>query len=155
MEDSAHVTYDAATVAAAMKSRLATKDAACRRLDLTRTDAADPLRRVYPWEYFVIRPEGSPDPSFVWCNVFKSGSSSWMYLVNRLGGAVDDVLHKSRTPLVTRARELFGRPSEEELVRAAGEAPVTFVIGRHPLERLVSAYKDKILGNLRHFLHIL
>ena len=33
--------------------------------------------QVNPWEYFINR-----ERKFVWCNVFKSASSSWMYGFN-------------------------------------------------------------------------
>ena len=35
--------------------------------------------QVNPWEYFINR-----ERKFVWCNVFKSASSSWMYGFNNV-----------------------------------------------------------------------
>ena len=61
-----------------------------------------------PWEYFINR-----EHRLVWCNVFKSGSSSWMYLFNKMAGYSDQKLKLKRVPPMTLARQKYRRPSKE------------------------------------------
>ena len=51
---------------------------------------------------------------------------------------------RSLTP-VAQARENYMRPTVEQLLDAMNKS-VTFIVGRNPLERLVSGYRDKILN---------
>lgn len=54
-------------------------------------------------------------------------------------------LRGSRTPPLTLARQKYGRPTLQSLQDALkDEQFVSFLIVRHPLERLLSAYRDKI-----------
>ena len=73
-----------------------------------------------------------------------------MYIFNRLAGHTDATLTKKyrRTPPVTLARTFYTRPTTEELLEAM-KTSISFVVGRHPFERLVSGYRDKILLALR------
>jgi chondroitin 4-sulfotransferase 11 len=71
-----------------------------------------------------------------------------MYIFNRLAHYPDDFLRNSRQPPVSLAREKYKRPSKVELIEAMDES-VSFLIARHPFERLVSAYRDKIANALR------
>jgi hypothetical protein len=94
---------EAVAVEAEMQIRLRTMREACQQhgLDVSKNDS---LHRPYPWEFFV-----NVEHHLVWCNVFKSGSSSWMYVFNRLSGHSDSTLAKKyrRTPPVTLARCRF------------------------------------------------
>ena len=74
--------------------------------------------------------------------------SSWMYLFNRLAGYTENQLkYTVHKPLVAMAREKYPRPSVKNLLETL-ESPstISFLIARNPYERLVSGYRDKILG---------
>lgn len=48
----------------------------------------------------------------------------------------------------------YPRPSVKELKDAmANDSFITFIVGRNPLERLVSAYRDKILNAVKRSHH--
>jgi len=102
-----------------------------------------------------------------------SSPFSWMYIFNRLTGLSDRDLKtkKKRTPPVTLARKFYPRPTTLELLvrstqinfksvptaffsfKEAMKNSVSFIVGRHPLERLVSGFRDKILSALRGSYH--
>ena len=86
----------------------------------------DPLHQPNPWEYFINK-----EHTFVWCNVFKSASTSWMYVMNVLAGYSQHFLARtSRVPL-TLARDRYPRPSVGELEAMLGLSNVTsLLIGR-------------------------
>jgi len=88
----------------------------------------------------------------VWCNVFKAGSSSWMYNFNILAGYNPSFLKKTKQVPLHLARLRYPRPSLDEL-RKAFETSISFMIVRHPLERLLSGYKDKIQHSLPYTYH--
>ncbi len=66
-----------------------------------------------------------------------------MYVFNRLAGYPDVYLKKQRIPPVSLARKFYHRPSKVELGEEM-ENSVSFLIARHPFDRFVSAYRDKI-----------
>ncbi|XP_050707524.1 carbohydrate sulfotransferase 11-like [Eriocheir sinensis] len=96
----------------------------------------------------------------VWCNIFKSASSTWMYNYLRMGGKSPHELQNLKTSPVEAARQLYSRPSPEELLSylgsggegvgeagegvGTGEGYLSFIIVREPFQRLLSAYRDKI-----------
>lgn len=99
------------------------------------------------WEYLINR-----EYHLVWCNVFKAASTSWMYNFNLLAGYTPEFLKKTKDVPLQLARQRYPRPSVDAL-REAINGSISFVIVRHPFERLVSAYKDKIqyaLPNSHH-----
>lgn len=53
---------------------------------------------------------------------------------------------------MTLARDFYPRPSKEELIEAMNHS-LSFIVARHPFERLVSGYRDKILGALKGSFH--
>uniref|UniRef100_A0A182QLH1 Carbohydrate sulfotransferase n=1 Tax=Anopheles farauti TaxID=69004 RepID=A0A182QLH1_9DIPT len=99
------------------------------------------------WEYLI-----QPEYHLVWCNVFKAASTSWMYNFNLMAGYSPQFLRKTKDVPLQLARQKYPRPSVEKLQEAINQS-ISFIIVRHPFERLVSAYKDKIqyaLPNSHH-----
>lgn len=99
------------------------------------------------WEYLIQH-----EYHLVWCNVFKAASTSWMYNFNLMAGYSPQFLRKTKDVPLQLARQKYPRPSVEKLKEAINES-ISFIIVRHPFERLVSAYKDKIqyaLPNSHH-----
>ena len=73
-----------------------------------------------------------------------------MYLFNRLAGYTEKDLKKGRKSPVGLAREKYPRPSVQELTDILSLSnTVGFLIARNPYERLVSGYREKILGAIR------
>lgn len=118
----------------------------CHRLGLD-IPGNDSFHRPNPWEFLVNRPF-----KIVWCNVFKAASTSWMYNFNLLAGYSPFYLKKSKLVPLHLARKKYPRPSLIELREAVNDS-VTFLIVRHPLERLLSAYRDKLQFSLPFTLH--
>ena len=86
----------------------------------------DPLHQANPWEYFINR-----ERKFVWCNVFKSASTSWMYVFNILAGYSAEFLKKTNRIPLTLARDRYPRPSSELLQSFLQLSNVTsLLIGR-------------------------
>ena len=71
-----------------------------------------------------------------------------MYLFNRLAGYTEKELQDTVSkPLIALAREKYARPSTFELLETLALLnTIGFLIARNPYERLVSGYRDKILG---------
>ncbi|XP_019881593.2 carbohydrate sulfotransferase 11 [Aethina tumida] len=118
----------------------------CKLLGLDRP-GNDTLHRPNPWEFLVDNKH-----HLVWCNVFKAASTSWMYNFNILAGYKPKFLKKSKLVPMTLARQKYPRPSLQGL-REAFNNSVSFLIARHPLERLLSAYRDKLQFALPHTHH--
>ena len=98
---------------------------ACHKRGLDR-HGIDSLHQVNPWEYFI-----NEKYKLVWCNIFKSASSSWMYIFNVLSGYSPEYLEKSKRVPLNMARDKYGRPKEEELLKMLREDNVTsMIIGR-------------------------
>ena len=86
----------------------------------------DALHQVNPWEYFINKKH-----KLVWCNVFKSASTSWMYIFNVLAGYSPQYLEKTRAVPLQLARNKYPRPSADELVDfIKQEDVISFIIGR-------------------------
>ncbi|XP_037937652.1 carbohydrate sulfotransferase 9 isoform X2 [Teleopsis dalmanni] len=107
----------------------------------------DSWHKPNPWEFLVNRKY-----HIIWCNVFKAASSSWMFNFNVLAGYSPDFLHKTKEILLNLARERYPRVSLEQL-REAQNGSITFIIARHPFERLLSAYRDKFVFAIPHSFH--
>ncbi|KAH8402861.1 hypothetical protein KR222_007681 [Zaprionus bogoriensis] len=99
------------------------------------------------WEFLVNKKY-----HIIWCNVFKAASSSWMFNFNVLAGYTPNYLHKTKKILLNLARERYPRVTLQEL-REAQNGSITFIIARNPFERLLSAYRDKIVFALPYSFH--
>ena len=99
------------TYSETMRERLNTMKRGCRKHGLDRP-GIDRLHKLNPWEYLI-----NWEHKLVWCNVFKSGSTSWMYLFNRMAGYSDKKLAQEkrlkRVPMLQLARDKYGRPSQQ------------------------------------------
>lgn len=107
----------------------------------------DSLHKPNPWEFLVNKKY-----HLVWCNVFKAASTSWMYNFNLLAGYSPKFLQLTKLVPLSLARQKYPRPSLSAL-RASFNNSVSFLIVRHPLERLLSAYRDKLQFALPHTYH--
>jgi len=122
-----------------MQKRVQALKQACRESGLDRK-LQDALHTPNPWEYIVNKEAG-----LVWCNIFKSASSSWMYVFNVLAGYEKKFLDKTKKVPLQLARDKYGRPSLADILTTMNQTnSVAFLVGRNPFERLVSAYRDKI-----------
>ncbi|XP_034107776.1 carbohydrate sulfotransferase 11 isoform X1 [Drosophila nasuta] len=99
------------------------------------------------WEFLVNKKY-----HIIWCNVFKAASSSWMFNFNVLAGYTPNYLHKTKKILLNLARERYPRVTLQELREAQNDS-ITFIIARNPFERLLSAYRDKIVFALPYSFH--
>ncbi|XP_063701867.1 carbohydrate sulfotransferase 11 isoform X2 [Culicoides brevitarsis] len=107
----------------------------------------DSLHKPNAWEFLINHKH-----HLLWCNVFKAASTSWMYNFNVLAGYSPEFLKKTKLVPLILARKRYPRPSVEELIEAQNGS-ITFLIVRHPFERLLSAYRDKLQFALPHTLH--
>ncbi|KAF2878661.1 hypothetical protein ILUMI_27510 [Ignelater luminosus] len=107
----------------------------------------DSLHKPNPWEFLVNKKY-----HLVWCNVFKAASTSWMYNFNLLAGYSPKFLKQTKLVPLSLARQKYPRPSLSAL-RQAFNNSVSFLIVRHPFERLLSAYRDKLQFSLPHTYH--
>ena len=131
-----------------MLERKKLKEEVCKKMGLD-TAGNDSVHQVNPWEYLI-----NEKFNLVWCNVFKSASTSWMYIFNVLAGYDPKFLQKTKAVPLQLAREKYSRPTKEHLQFMLENKDVTsFIVGRNPLERLVSAYREKIYGALPKTLH--
>ncbi|KAJ3648625.1 hypothetical protein Zmor_020417 [Zophobas morio] len=119
---------------------------ACKYLGLN-VPGNDSLHKPDPWEFLI-----DVKHRLVWCNVFKAASTSWMYNFNILAGYSPKFLKKSKVVPLVLARQKYPRPTLQ-ILRKAFNNSVSFLITRHPFERLLSAYKDKLLFALPHTYH--
>ena len=81
----------------------------------------------------------------IWCNVFKSASSTWIYHFLLMAGFKKEDLIKSKKNAIEILRTNYPRPDVTELNKFhANKEYKSFIIVREPFHRLLSAYFDKI-----------
>ncbi|XP_078040200.1 carbohydrate sulfotransferase 11 [Augochlora pura] len=107
----------------------------------------DSLHRPNAWEFLVNK-----EYHLIWCNIFKAASTSWMYNFNLLAGYSPQFLKASKAVPVSLARQKYPRYTAEELNKFLNDS-ISFLIVRHPFERLLSAYRDKLEHSLPHTFH--
>lgn len=115
-----------------MEARKKLLEGNCWKLGLTTH------QRPNPWEFLISR-----QYKLVWCNVFKAASTTWLYNFNILAGYSPKILKKTKAIPLVLARNRYPRPTLLELEAALRDS-TSFLIVRHPFERLISAYNDKI-----------
>ncbi|KAL0869871.1 hypothetical protein ABMA27_006075 [Loxostege sticticalis] len=96
-------------------------------------------QKANAWEYLINR-----QYHVIWCNIFKAASTSWMYNFNLMANYSAAFLAKTKEVPLILARKKYGRPTVAMIKKAQPDS-ITFIIVRHPLERLASAYNDKIV----------
>ncbi|XP_045594046.1 LOW QUALITY PROTEIN: carbohydrate sulfotransferase 11 [Procambarus clarkii] len=140
---------DSWTVTQALVDRLSVRRnhvrEVCRKYGL---DKPSETYQPNAWEFLINEKYG-----LVWCNIFKAASSTWFYNFNLLAGFSEtELLHSKDTP-IQLARKRYARPSVEELQKFmnSSQQPLSFMIARHPLKRLVSGYRDKIHSGNRYY----
>jgi chondroitin 4-sulfotransferase 11 len=67
-----------------------------------------------------------------------------MYNFNLMANYTASFLNKTKEVPLELARRKYGRPTVAMIKKAQTDS-ITFLIVRHPLERLASAYNDKIV----------
>ena len=108
-----------------MKDRRRTKEDVCHKAGLD-VMGNDTLHKVNPWEYFI-----NHQYKLVWCNVFKSASTSWMYIFNILAGYSASFLEKTKAVPLQLARDKYRRPTIDSLLNILKDSDVTsLIIGR-------------------------
>ena len=90
------------------------------------------------------------DRKLVWCPVFKAASTNWMYNLLPLAGLDDEDIENLRRDYGYKhpnmvAREVAPIYSFLEIRQVIqSEGSIRFLIVRHPFERLLSAFRDKL-----------
>ncbi|XP_018010716.1 carbohydrate sulfotransferase 11 [Hyalella azteca] len=103
------------------------------------------LRRVH-WEFmYFARVEG-----LLYCKVPKSGSSTWVYNLLKLAGVSEENL-KTDVGLHKILRDFYPRPSSRQ--QSKYKRSLKLLVVRHPFDRILSAYRDKLENYERDLLY--
>jgi len=120
-----------------MLQRSKSAQAACTRLQ----DELGDQRKLFSRLRWAV-PE-----RLLYCPVFKAASTSWLINYLKLSNSTSDP--KSGN-LHTKITNLFPPPATFKLRKQIFAESIKFIIVRHPFERLVSAYRDKLAGFTRN-----
>uniref|UniRef100_A0A182FBM1 Carbohydrate sulfotransferase n=1 Tax=Anopheles albimanus TaxID=7167 RepID=A0A182FBM1_ANOAL len=85
----------------------------------------------------------SKNHSLLYCLVFKAGTSSWFYNFNSWAGYTEyEIMHVDNLLL---ARQFYPKQNRVSLMNSMNHS-FSFIIVRHPFERLISAFEDRLVS---------
>ncbi|KFB53229.1 hypothetical protein ZHAS_00021439 [Anopheles sinensis] len=85
----------------------------------------------------------SKNHSLLYCLVFKAATSSWFYNFNSWAGYTDYEIMNVDNLLL--ARQFYPKENRITLMNSM-ENSFSFIIVRHPFERLISAFEDRLVS---------
>ncbi|XP_052888569.1 carbohydrate sulfotransferase 11-like [Anopheles moucheti] len=88
--------------------------------------------------------------SLLYCLVFKSGTTTWFYNINRWAGFSDDKILDEQTDNFMLARQNYHWEKPSVLLNSMKNT-YSFIVVRDPFERLISAYEERLLGQLHPY----
>lgn len=99
-------------------------------LDLTRNELLKLKTPNFAYIYHAKK------QNFIWCGVPKAGSSTWTYNLLKLAGTKTN----NATKIHKILRDFYPKPNN----KAVFPGTFKFMVVRHPFERILSAYRDKL-----------
>ncbi|XP_021928309.1 carbohydrate sulfotransferase 11-like isoform X1 [Zootermopsis nevadensis] len=78
-----------------------------------------------------------------WCPIYKAASSTWLYNLCLLAGYSEEYIAENHKQINQLAREAFPELDHTE-AEEAFHSTLKLMVVRHPFERLLSAYRDKL-----------
>ncbi|XP_059477556.1 carbohydrate sulfotransferase 11-like isoform X2 [Neocloeon triangulifer] len=78
-----------------------------------------------------------------YCPVYKAASTTWLHQMLILAGKTEEQIKNSQRQLSDQAREIYPIQDSDQ-VEEALTTMLKLLIVRHPFERLLSAYRDKL-----------
>ncbi|XP_042888375.1 carbohydrate sulfotransferase 11-like [Penaeus japonicus] len=84
----------------------------------------------------------APHEDFVYCKVPKSGSSTWVYNLLKLANVPEDQI-SSDVGLHQLLRDYYPKMSSSQMKKTLKKS-FKFTVVRHPFERILSAFRDKL-----------
>ncbi|KAL0266501.1 UNVERIFIED_CONTAM: hypothetical protein PYX00_009018 [Menopon gallinae] len=123
--------------------RLETIESTCKKYNLGSFRTANGPKIDHPPvpQYSVFYIDRANKLSY--CPIYKAGSSTWLYNLCLLAGMTEEEIETSKQQISVLAREKY-----EELEPPAAEEALQKTLKimsvRHPFERLLSAYRDKL-----------
>ncbi|GAB0089549.1 Carbohydrate sulfotransferase [Sergentomyia squamirostris] len=120
-----------------MRQRFERISEVCSKYELD-CKGEDPQHKIDPTRFFI-----NEEYRIEWCAVPKAATTSIFYIFNILAGYESQVLEKQQILPRQFARKKYPIPTELEILTALDDS-VSLIIVRHPFERLLSAYRDKM-----------